>query len=202
MSLYPFRTKNQRQGTSSSGVAVDRGFIAHLVLSAAQAVAAAIAGVLAAVTDTGVQQVITAGLTNPPYPRSITATAGGTAVDIGAIQVIVEGTNIAGETITETLPVFTANTPGTEEGSKAFKTVTKVTIPAHDGLGATTSIGFGDKLGLPDELAHNTVQQAFLNNVLEGTAPTVNVDTANVENNTVDLNSALDGTAVDVYYIA
>jgi len=61
------------------------------------------------------------------------------------------------------------------------------------------SVGFNDKLGLPYKLAHNTVRDAFLNNVKEGTTPTVTVSTTAIESNTIDLNSALDGHVVDVY---
>lgn len=154
----------------------------------------------AAVTDTGVDQVITTGITNPDVPRNITATAGGTAADVKAVQVIIAGTNAEGVAITETLPAFTVNTTGTVTGSKAFKTVTSITIPAHDGTGATTAIGTGAKLGLSERLSRNSVTAAYLNNVKEGTAPTVATSSTAVESNTVSLNSALDGTAVRVDY--
>ena len=148
-------------------------------------------GILAAVTCTGSPQVITTGINQPEVPRNITATAGGTAGDIKAIQVIVAGTNAEDQAITETLPVFTVNTPGTVSGLKAFKTVTSITIPAHDGTGATTAIGFGDVLGIGHRLARNTVVSAYLDNALEGTAPTVVVSASAIESNTADLNSAL-----------
>lgn len=154
-----------------------------------------------AVVDTGVQVVVTTGITNPAVPRNITATSGGTAGDIAAIQVTVEGTNVFDEVITEVLPAFTENTATTVVGSKAFKTVTKITIPAHDGTGATTAIGTGAKLGLPEILEENTVLFAFLNGVREGTAPTVTVDADEVEKNTITLNSALNGSPVVVYYV-
>jgi len=157
---------------------------------------AATAGILAAVTDTGVQQVITTGLNTPEVPRNITATAGGTAADIKAIQVIIAGTNAEDQAITETLPAFTVNTAGTVAGAKAFKTVTSVTIPAHDGTGATTAIGFGDVVGIGHRLARNTVRAAFLDNVLEGTAPTVAFNATTLESNTADLNSALNSVPV------
>lgn len=202
MSLFP---KNPRAGqklqSDAPGVTVDRGFVAHLQVSAANATAADTNGILAAVTDTGSQQVITTGITQPSVARNITATAGGTAGDIKAIQVIIAGTNEAGEEITETLPAFTVDTAGSVTGSKAFKTITSITIPAHDGNGATTEIGFGEKLGLPHKLSHNTVLFAFLGNTKEGTAPTVAVSASALESNTVDLNSALNGSVVDVYYI-
>jgi hypothetical protein len=61
------------------------------------------------------------------------------------------------------------------------------------------SVGWGDKLGLPYLLPHNTVQATYLNNVKEATAPTVTTDSDEIEKNTIDLNSALNGSAVDVY---
>jgi hypothetical protein len=199
---YP---RNPAQPSELQGVlgarAVDRAYLAHLQLSAAEAATADTDAVHAAVTDTGVQVTVSAGFTAPPFTRNITATAGGTAGDIKAIQVTVNGTNEAGEVIQEVLPAFTVDTAGTVQGNKAFKTVTSVVIPAHDGLGATTAIGFGDKIGLPHELAHNTIQQAFLNNVEEVDAPTVTVHATNLEQNTVLLSSALNGSVVDLYYV-
>lgn len=155
-------------------------------------------GIHAAVTDTGVQQVITTAINFPDVPRNITATSGGTAGDIKAIQVIIAGLDERGKAITETLPVFTENTATTVVGAKAFAKVTSITIPAHDGTGATTAIGFGDVLGLGVHLSRNTVQRAFLNKVLEGTAPTVAFSATVLDGNTIDLNSAMNATPVTV----
>lgn len=162
--------------------------------------AASNTAVHAAVTDNGTEQTITTGITIPDVPRCVTATAGGTATDIGAIQVTVNGTNAAGAAISEVLPAFTVDTAGTVTGSKAFATVTSIVIPAHDGLGATTAIGTSDKLGLGAHLARNTVLAAFLAGTKEGTAPTVAVSASALESNTVDLNSALNGGEVIVDY--
>lgn len=203
MPLYPENpNRNQRNQTDTNNITIDKAFPVHFVVSAVNAVAAAVAGVLAATNATGEALEITENLTNPAVPRNITATAGGTAGDIAAIQVTVEGTNYKDEVISEVLPAFTVDTAGTVQGSKAFKTVTSVDIPDHDGVGATTSIGWGDKLGLPDLLPHNTVLSAFLNNTKEGTAPTVTTSTDNIESNTIDLNSVLNGSIVDVYYLS
>lgn len=202
MSFYPYNPNlGQEQQTDVPGVTVDRASLAHFQVSAAAATVASTTGIHAAHTDTGAQVVLTTGITQPSVPRNITATAGGVDADVKAIQVIVAGTNYADEAITETLPAFTVNTLGSVAGSKAFKTVTSITIPAHDGNGATTAIGFGEKLGLPDKLAHNTVLAAFLDNTKEGTAPTVTVSASALESNTVDLNSALDSKVVDLYYL-
>lgn len=186
---------------SLAGRRVGSASTRKLSLTAAEAAAADTNAVHAAVTDTGEEVEVTTGITNPPYPRNITATSGGTATDIGAVQVIIEGTNFLDEVISETLPIFTANSATTVVGAKAFKTVTSITIPAHDGLAATTEIGFGDKLGVPDYLDGNTVLYATLDNVKEGTPPTVVADPDEIEKNTVDLSSALNGTTVDIVYI-
>lgn len=156
--------------------------------------------VLAAVTDDGSEQTITSGITAPDVPRVISATSGGTAADIGAIQVAITGTDASGATITETLPVFTANSATTVTGAKAFATVTQVVIPAHDGTGATTSIGYGAALGLGAHLARNTVLAAFHDGALETTAPTVATSASALSSNTVTLDTTLDGSAVIVDY--
>lgn len=200
--FYPFNPgMGQLMQTDVDGTTLDRAFIAHFQVSAANAVAASATGVHAAVTDNGAQQVVTTGITNPAVPRNITATSGGTAEDIKAVQVIIAGTDINDEAITETLPVFTADSATTVVGSKAFKTVTSITIPAHDGTGATTSIGWGDKLGLPYAKAHIPCIAAFLNNTLESTAATIAASATVAASNTIDLNSALNGTIVDAYLV-
>lgn len=201
MKLSAYNAKFGQIIKTDANGSVDHAFMAHFQVAAADATVSSTTGIHAAVTDTGVQQVVTTAITNPSVPRCVSATAGGTAADIKPIQVIVEGTNFAGETITETLPAFTENTAGTVQGSKAFKTVTKITIPAHDGNGATTAIGFNEKLGLPYKLTHNTVLNAYRGNALEGTAPTVTVSATAIESNTIDLNSALNSSVVDAYLL-
>lgn len=150
--------------------------------------------VLAAVTDNGSEQVITSGLTDPDVPRVVTATAGGTSTDIAAIQVKVEGVNVWGQTLTETLPAFTVDTAGTVTGSKAFLTVTKVTIPAHDGTGATTSVGVNEKLGLPVNLDRDTLVASYVGGTKEGTRASLDFDADEVSKNLVDFSGDLDGS--------
>lgn len=201
--FYPFNPLlGQLMQTGVKGVSVDRGFLAHFQVSAANAVAADADGVHAAIAcsaDTTVT--VETGFTAPAVPRSITATAGGTAGSIKAVKVKVYGTNYLDEAISEELDAFTVDTAGVVESDKAFKTVTKVEIPAMDGAGVTVTIGFGDKLGLPFKLAHNTVLFAFLDNTKEGNAPTVTTSATDFEGNTLDLNSDLAGKVVDAYLI-
>jgi hypothetical protein len=153
-------------------------------------------GVHAAVTDTGAPSVVTTAITNPTTPRNITVTAGGTAADIKPIKVKVEGKDASGAAISEEIGPFTENTAGTVEGKKAFASVSKITIPAHDGTGATTAVGFGNVLGLGFELSRNTILNSFLNGVRETTDPTVTISTSVLSENTVKLNSNPSGTEV------
>ena len=199
--MTPYKYGFGQRLSTDAKIAVDRGFTAHYNIPAADAVAADTDGIHAALNSTGTQLVVATAITNPAVPRNVTATAGGTAGDIKAIQVVVAGTSFADEDITETLPAFTVDTPGTVQGNKAFKSITSITIPAHDGNGATTAIGWGDKLGLPYRLLHNTVQNVYLDNAKEGTTPTVTTSPTAIESNTLDPNSALAGTAVDIYLI-
>lgn len=59
-------------------------------------------------------------------------------------------------------------------------------------------IGYGDILGLPSMTSFKKVLGARLNGVLEATAPTEIADADEIEKNTLVLNSALDGTEVDI----
>lgn len=142
--------------------------------------------------------VLTTDITNPPCPRNLTATSGGTVGDIGAVRVTVTGTNIADQVISETLPAFTANSASTVTGSLAFKTVTSISIPAHDGTGATTAIGFGELIGLPYMFTSKPLAFSLDDGVIM-TAPTFTIDSDEIEKNVIDLNGSLDGSVYDIF---
>jgi hypothetical protein len=133
----------------------------------------------------------------PDFPRGLDLTIGGTAGDINASTVTVYGTNFAGTAISEDFGL-SEDAAEVLHGAKAFKTVTKVLVPAQDGAGVTLKLGVNDKLGLNEKLSVNAVLYAMLNGVLESTAPTVTVSSTVLESNTVDLFSALSGTVVKV----
>lgn len=187
--------------TSGAGSYLTGSQVLKYTIPASLAVVASTTGVHAAITDTGEQQVVTTGITNPGVPRNVTATAGGTAGDIKAIQVVIAGTNMNDEAITETLSAFTVDTAGTVTGAKIFKTITSITVPAHDGTGATTAVGFGNKFGIPAKLTFNTVLAAALNGVKEGTAPTVTVSSSVLESNGFTLNSTPNSTQIDLLFV-
>lgn len=201
--MYPYNHKmGQKIQTNVDGAVCDRAFLAHFQVAADDAVAADADGIHAAITASAEEVTeVDTEITDPAVPRNITATAGGTAGDIKAVQVTVTGLNFADEEISEDLPAFTEDTAGTVTGSKAFKSVTGISIPAMDGAGVTVTVGFGEKLGLPYKLVHDTVMAAYLDNAKEGTAPTVAVDADSVEGNTMKLNSSLAGKVVDAYLL-
>mgnify|MGYP001298806143 CR=1 FL=1 len=195
--FYPYNPgMGQEMQTDVEGVNVDRAFLAHFQVSAANAVATSNTGVHAAVTLTAAAQDVATAITNPAVPRNLIVK--GNAAGITG-NVVITGTNYADAAISETIALSGASAV---EGNKAFKTVTNINLPAKTNeSGDTVSVGWGDKLGLPYKLAHNTVLVAFLGNTKEGTAPTVAVSSSAVESNTVDLNSALNGSLVDVYLL-
>lgn len=170
--------------------------VAKITWSAAQATAGTTTAVHAAAACALTEQTVNTSITNPTCARNVTATTTGTSGDVAAVSVVVYGTNIMGESISETLPAFTVNTNETVTGSKAFLTVTSYVVPAMDGTGCNVSIGVGEKLGLPAKFSHNPVLRTFLGGTLEGTAATVAVSSSAYESNTIDLNSALNGSAV------
>jgi hypothetical protein len=202
--FYPYNhALGQEIQSDVTGLVQDRGFIAHLTFAdpAAAAEDGVVAGGPVATSDSEVTTVTT-GITNPDYPRNVVINPDGTTADVAAGNITVVGTNIADEAISEDIAVVENQAHDTlSAGALAFKTITSISIPIQDGAGATFHIGTGDKLGMPYMLAANTVLVAALNGVREGTAPTVDGDDDEVEKNTVDLNSALDGNQVDVWLI-
>lgn len=192
--MYPYKLMGQKIQSHVDGVSLGRAFLAHFAVVADDAVAQDLVSVLAATAQTDAAQDITENIANPAVPRNLRVK--GNAAD-NAGDVVITGTNYADEEISET---FALNGTDAVEGNKAFKTITQITLPAETHAGTdTVSVGVGNKLGLPYKRPHNTVLKAYRNNVLEGTAPTVAFSSTAIESNTVLLNSALNGTDVDVY---
>lgn len=194
--MYPFNHKKGQKIQTDTGVAVDRAFLAHFQVADTKATVASNVNVHAAIALAAAGADVTTAITNPSVPRNIIVK--GNAAGIAG-DVVITGTNYADEEITETLAL---NGATAVLGAKAFKTVTKITLPAetHEGTD-TVSVGTGEVLGLPYLLSHNTVLSTYKDNILEGTAPTVTVSTTAIESNTIDLNSALNSKVVDVYLI-
>ena len=140
---------------------------------------------------------ITTFITNPDVTRVLRLTIGGTAADIGSCTAIFNGTDFHGEAISESFSVI-ANTSGTAQGTKAFKTITSFVLEAaceDSPYGAVWSIGFGEKLGLKrclDQAGH--VVMSTVAGAKEATEPTIGVDASNIEGNTADFNGTMNGS--------
>ena len=109
--------------------------------------ATAVLGATALTADAGGQDIVV-GITNPDVPRNVTATANAAGC---AGDVVVTGTNWAGEVITDTIALAGA---AEIAGVKAFATVTAVHLPPETHAGTdTVSIGVGNCLGLQRPIA-------------------------------------------------
>ena len=188
--------------TDVYSIAVNEAKTAQISWTGAQAVAAAAAGVLAATAGVTAEagKLVTTDITNPPCARNLTLAIAGTGAHVKAGNLVVTGTNLRDEVISETFTLVNETTTA-QTGNKAFKTVTSVFIPQQTGTGATFAIGFGVKLGLPFELDKKTCILALHNGAIETTAPTMAIDDDEVEKNTITLNTALDGEEVDVFLL-
>jgi hypothetical protein len=170
-----------------SGVRIMSLMVAAAALGATAAILADTALANGATTDV----VVFAG--QPDTARIVTV-KGNNAGSAG--NVTVYGTNISGSPIQEVIALAGA---AVVNGTKAFATITKITLPAYavDNT-ERVRVGTGAKLGLPFCLTRNSVIAAFLANVKEAVAPTVTIDNDEVEKNLIQLNSALNGGAVIV----
>ncbi len=105
----------------------------------------AITGVHVPVFDDGTLQSITTNNVSFAHQALITAQVTGVAANVGAISVLVSGTDFQGTVQTETLPAFTVNVTGTVTGVLRFDSVTSWRLPAHDAGSVSTSIGYADR---------------------------------------------------------
>ncbi|MFC8008943.1 hypothetical protein [Streptomyces cinereoruber] len=133
----------------------------------------------------GAAHSVTTFLAQPDFARNLTVVASGAATG----DVVVTGTNIRGDIITETL-ALNGNTPVV--GNKAFKTVTSVAVPQVSST--TIDLGIGVKLGLDRKMPAAAVLDAYADGVRETTAATVAFSATAIESNTVSTNTAPNGT--------
>ena len=143
-------------------------------------------------------------------PRALTATMTHNS-SIVACTMIVSGYDMYGAPMTELYTFPATGTSTTVAGKKAFKYIFSFAITSA-GVATTNTlnVGFGDVLGLPYSLPAKSdllTNGVFFNEVLEATAPTVVIAVSTTATNatgdvrgTVDLNSALDGSAVSLWY--
>lgn len=160
--------------------------------SSASAVASGIAG-----PSSASDVVVSSGLTNPDVPRVISITPGGSTGDVAACTITINGTNIFGASISDSV-TFLANASTIQTGTKAFKTVSSISFPAlcEDApYVATWSIGYGEAIGLPRCLDFGgDIIKSLLSGAVEGTQPTMAVSASAVESNTADFNGTMNGS--------
>jgi hypothetical protein len=191
--LYPFNPNlGQKIQGEAGATPIDQSFLAHY---SAAPVAVDTDGVHAAITlDDENEQVITTGITQPDVPRALTIT-GNQADEVG--NVVIAGTDAAGAAITDTLALSGISTV---EGTKAFKTVTRITVPVRTSAGDTVIVGWGKKLGLPHKV-YNAA--CLLIKLFNGAADSGTLAaSATLSQNLFSLNGAPDGSkVVDLFYI-
>jgi hypothetical protein len=185
-------------GTDVYGVGLQELRVGKLTISALQAVALDVDGILDGQTvSASAVTTVTTFLAQPPYPRNITILPGGTTGDVKASTITVHGTNFADKAISEDF-AFLADATAAKVGVKAFKTITSIVIPAQDGANATFDVGWGDVMGLPFFADENRVLRALDDGVVETTAPAVTFHATELEKNTVDLHTANNGSVIEI----
>lgn len=184
----------QKLGNLLGPGSVDRGFVARVAASPA---APGTTDVLAATAlADGATTLVTSGITDPDVPRCVQIDGNASGI---AGNVVVTGTNINDAVITDTIA---ANGTTAVSGVKAFKTITSILLPAFtNDANDTISVGYDAKVGLYHALPGNTVILATHGGTQETTAPTVVIDADEVEKNVASLDTALDGSAIEICYI-
>jgi hypothetical protein len=191
----PLKHYNKMTIATDGGAAVARANIAHYTLTSPDASSATYVHAAITLPNTGTT-IVTTGLTNPDVPRIPSATGNASGI---AGNVVLAGTDINDEALSETIAL---NGSSTVLGTKAFKSITSVTVPAKtNGSGDTVTIGVGNKLGLPHKLSLGVVIATFLNNVRESALPTLTVSSTVLALNTFLLGTSLNNTKVDLYYL-
>lgn len=133
-------------------------------------------------------------------PRNVTAsvTHGSSVV---AMTIVVTGLDEYGETVVEQLDIAATGTTQTDDGKKAFKSITSIAITAaSDAEANTLNMGFGDVLGLPFRISNKgqvlatsvdgSVEDAT---IVVGDATTATATTGDIRG-TLNYTQASDGT--------
>lgn len=138
--------------------------------------------------------VVTTGITNPDFPRVLTIVGAGSGHSATG-NVVINGTDIRGNTIADTL---TLNSNTTVSGVKAFKTVTSIDFTGVSGNDAndTVAVGTGAALGLDRIMDADEYINGSVDGVYESTRATITVDSSDISLNTVTFNTALANTKV------
>lgn len=167
--------------------------------TAEEAVAPDDDGIMAATATKTSEQTITEFEAQPPCARALTVKSTGTAGDIAAKAIVIYGTDINDQPISESITP-TADTAINATTTRAFKSVSKVVIGKMDGAGANIKIGWADKYGLPF-VSDGEILMYSLENGSVATAATI---TANAElaKNLVAFNTTSNGKTREIIVLA
>ena len=115
-------------------------------------------GIHAAIIGNGVTQNITTSITHPDESRNVTITISNNSSPSG--NVVITGL-VRGVSTNETIAIVAGSTV---QGNQPYDIITNIQIPAGVSGSDTVSIGFGDKIGLTNEIsAVNKVYKVVIN---------------------------------------
>jgi len=149
-------------------------------------------GIHAAITGTGAIQNITTGITNPDESRNATITG-----SAGASGDIVLTGLVRGVEDTETITLDGTNTV---QGNKPFATITNIKVPAELTSPKTVSIGWGDKIGLTNEISAVTKVYKVVINAVDVTSTYV-TSKVNATYGTIDFSTIGAYQDMKIFYL-
>ena len=145
-------------------------------------------------TSTTEAKTATTFLAQPPCPRQITVIV--KAADAGEVTkdatCTINGTNIAGATISEVL-TFTADLSTALTTAKAFKSVTSIVFSAQADGTPAFDVGWNEVFGLPFMFDAKPFALEKFGGAVQFTAGTFTIDDNEIEKNVYDPNGNLDG---------
>lgn len=163
MGYYPYKPEPAKplQGDGGKAVAgLTLGVVAVYEITPATSGSASILPM----TPVSGSQILTSGFSQPDVPRVLNA-IGSDAGTSGSV--VVQGKDIADQTISDVLYVSGSASAG--EGSKAFKSVLQITLPATSG---SIAVGTTKKFGIPHLIESGSalvLKQVFDNQADSGT---------------------------------
>ena len=195
--MQAYKPKMGQLIKTDAGGAVDRGFIAHYQILAADAIAAAVDYIEAStVLGVAVTTIALADIdAQPPTPRVLSITGNAATV---AGNVVITGTDANGDALTDTIA---ANGAATVLGAKAFASVTQIELPVAVAPADEISVGMSDKFGIPYLLPYSTVLLILSNATATTVAATSSFSATVLADNFIDPTAALNAAQVDVYLI-
>ncbi len=194
MALFPFNpfAGQTIQGQTKDVTPVDMAFLAHYRF---KPVALDVDRILTATTLLAAAQPGVAPVAQPDVPRFLSI-QGGQAGQNGTVTI--HGTDISGAVISEDI---VSNAAVAVNGTKAFKTVTSIDLPARNGVGDTIVVGVINTFGLPHKLQDDLLMLVKLFNLATDAGSTTN-DATDLCKNVYALAGVCDGAKyVDLYYI-